>query len=117
MQKQDDLFGECERKDREISLQREERNRLIARADDTRQLLGVMTESKEVATKLVKSHIVRADNFQKELESLNEELASKIRLERTVTELTIALEATQQKLNDAKYNQSMHSRRMSTHSI
>jgi len=77
---------------------------LIARADDTRQLLGVMTESKEVATKLVKSHIVRADNFQKELESLKEELASKIRLERTVTELTIALEATQQKLNDAKYN-------------
>ena len=87
---------------------REERNRLVARADDTRQLLGVMTESKEVATKLVKSHIIRADNFQKELESLKEELASKLGLERKVKELTVVLEATQEQLKEAK---KVHSKR------
>ena len=61
-----------------------------------------MTESKEVATKLVKSHIVRADNFQKELELMKIELESKSKLEEKVKELTSALELSQEELKQAK---------------
>ena len=61
-----------------------------------------MTESKEVATKLVKSHIVRADNFQKELELMKIELENKSKLEEKVKELTLALEQSQEKLKQAK---------------
>ena len=61
-----------------------------------------MTESKEVATKLVKSHIVRADNFQKELELMKIELENKSKLEEKVKELTLALEQSQEELKQAK---------------
>ena len=96
------MYGDCQKKDREIALLKEERDRITARADDTRQLLSVMTESKEVATKLVKSHIVRADNFQKELELMKIELGNKSKLEEKVKELTLALELSQEELKQAK---------------
>ena len=102
LQKQDNLHGECQKKDREISILKEERDRLTARAEDTRQLLAIMTESKEVATKLVKSHIVRADNFQRELELLKIELAKKETMEEKLRALSIALETAQKELREAK---------------
>merc|ERR1711936_836863 len=94
----DNLYGNYEKKERELASLQIERERLIAMADDTRQLLAVMTESKEVATKLVKSHIIRADNLQKELEVLKQELADKNALEQKVMELTAALDRSKDEL-------------------
>ena len=92
------MYGNYEKKERELASLQIERERLIAMADDTRQLLAVMTESKEVATKLVKSHIIRADNLQKELEVLKQELADKSALEQKVMELTAALDRSKAEL-------------------
>ena len=92
------MYGNYEKKERELASLQIERERLIAMADDTRQLLAVMTESKEVATKLVKSHIIRADNLQRELEVLKQELADKNALEQKVMELTAALDRSKDEL-------------------
>ena len=100
------MYGNYEKKERELASLQIERERLIAMADDTRQLLAVMTESKEVATKLVKSHIIRADNLQKELEVLKQELADKNALEQKVMELTAALDRSKDELESYRDSKS-----------
>jgi len=75
--KVDDLYGKCQTKDQEINLLQESQESLIAKLEDTKQLLAVTTKSKDEATHLLKSHIVRADNLQKEVELLKQNLSDK----------------------------------------
>ena len=96
------MNGECQKKNREIILLTEERDHLIARVDDTRRLLAEMSELKEDASNLVKSHIVRADVMQKEIEQLKEDVRCKNETEAKVKQLILALEAAHQKIADTE---------------
>ena len=100
----DALQTKCQTKEQEIGVLQENQKRLIARVEDTRELLVVAIKSKEETATLLKSNIVRSDNLQKEVELLRNSLSGKDQLEVDIREISVALEGAQKELLNKEKN-------------